>query len=149
MDSHVGRGILAVVAAIAVALVVFLASAAAAPAAIEQELAVVGEIEELVGGRLTAVAERQVELLRKLPQDVANGLFVDLPRKSRAFEAAESVKGPRAILIALTADFDALGAHLSGVVRGVSTIGSSAGDLVRQLLPGKGAGGVTMPRLTS
>jgi hypothetical protein len=52
---------------------------------------------------------------------IANGLFVDLPRKSRAIEAAATVKNPRTITVALVDDFDALGSHVSGIARGVAS----------------------------
>jgi len=141
MGNQMQRGILGVVAALAITLVVFRASAAEAPARSEADAAyevedhdaedydveVYDDGDELIaisypgmGDRLLAIAERQVELVQRLPGAIASGLFVDLPRKSRAFEAAASVKDPRTIAIALTADADALGSHVSGFARGVA-----------------------------
>lgn len=169
MGSHVGRGMLAVVAAIAVTLVVFRASAAEVPAAsgsdmsadaIEAQLVeALNEVEEeedfvwvyspSLGERLGATAHRQVEILRKLPDDVGKAILVDLPGKSRAFGAMSNVENPRAVSIALADDFDALGTQASGVVRGVSAIGTGVGDLLGQMLPGKSTSGVGLLHLAA
>jgi hypothetical protein len=156
MRNRIARGVLAVVGALAITLVVIRASAAEV-----RELNEPDDVEEQTEAlipsqvrreQLGMTVETQLRLLQKLPADLGNGLFVDLPHQSRAFEAASNVKDPRTIAVALAADCDAFGTRMRDVLRQVPALTSgvirATEELIGQVtrapgsgmrLPGRGA----------